>query len=98
MVLPVPVADVGWIASATSDIDLALRLLLQLSPPVEVLISALARRGPLYGHLENPVHNDFMVPADLQHREVLELLKKHGHIHRFKKRRLAKMFDVVVKK
>ncbi|MET8758531.1 hypothetical protein [Lentzea sp. NPDC004782] len=93
-----PVTDVGWIASATSDVDLALRLLLQLSPPVEVLTSALARLGPLYSHLENPVHNEFMVPADHQHREVPELLKKHGHIHRFKKRRLANMFDVVVRK
>lgn len=89
-----PLDQVSRIAATTRDVDLALRLLISLSPPVPGLVSVLTQLGEPYSYLANPVKNEFDLPADELHRTILERLKKARAISSFRKRRVGGTYVV----
>jgi hypothetical protein len=82
-----PLAQVERIATTTHDANLTLGLLILLSPPTTEIVPVLVALGEPYGHLTNTVKNEIKVPADDQHRVILDLLKKGGAIASFRKMR-----------
>jgi hypothetical protein len=93
---PLPLDQVCRIAAATRDKNLTLRLMAAASPmpPASDLVTVLMELGEPYSYLTNRARDEFEVPANEDHRAVLDHLKKAGLVSEFKKRRLREVYGV----